>query len=126
MRRLDLRSPSVMSQHRVQRPEWTCRIDGENWPCPPARRQLRDIHKEDPDVLSRLLATLSMVAAVDLGTPSPALLYRRFVAWTLGSATRCRVCQRRGHDVLPGLPPRVFPCPKLAECDAQGQVTTGT
>jgi hypothetical protein len=112
MRSLYLRSPPVMREHRVQRPQWTCRIDDQDWPCESARRQLMDIHRDDPDVLTRLLATLVMVAAVDLGTPSPALLYRRFVAWTLGPATRCRVCLRRGHDVLPGLPPRVFPCPK--------------
>lgn len=113
-----------MSEHRVERPQWTCGIDGQDWPCELARKQLTEIHRAEPEILTRLTAMLAMIAAVDLGISSPAFLYRRFVAWTLDSTTRCRVCDRRGHDVLPGLPPRVFPCAKLIGQENQ-EVTTG-
>jgi hypothetical protein len=58
---------------------------------------------------------LMLTATNHIQTPAPATLYHRFVRWTLPKATTCRVCGKRGHDVLPGFPPRLFPCDKLHE-----------
>lgn len=59
------------------------------------------------------VVALMAAAATDLGVLRPAKLYRRFVAWTLPSGTRCRACRSHRHDLLPDIPPRLFPCPDL-------------
>jgi hypothetical protein len=56
------------------------------------------------------LMALARENAADAFGVAPARLYRRFVAWTLPKDNACRVCTRGGHDVLPGLPPCLFPC----------------
>jgi hypothetical protein len=88
---------------------WICLVDGENWPCRAARTALTRAYP-DPDVLSAHLAWLARVAADDLGLPSPAALYRRFVRWSLPAGACCPVCARAGHVPIAGLPPRLFPC----------------
>lgn len=78
-----------------------------------ARKLLVEAHRANPSALTVLMAWLTEPASHDLGLGTPAALFRRFVGWTLSPATRCRVCSSRAHDVLPGLPPRLFPCNKL-------------
>jgi hypothetical protein len=95
-------------EHRPLRPQWTCAGDGQPWPCPLARFILAR-HAPDPEALARHLLALLQAAGEDLGV-SPSRLYRRFAAWTLPDDTRCRACGRSGHDVLPQVPPRLFPC----------------
>lgn len=65
--------------------------------------------------LLTLITGIVLATARNLGLPSEATLYHRFVGWTLGRDRTCRVCGSRRHDVLPGLPPRLFPCDKLHE-----------
>jgi hypothetical protein len=61
---------------------------------------------EYPDPLPYLMGQ----ASAELWMTGPTRLYRRFVAWTLDKDAACRVCGKAGHDVLPGLPHRFFPC----------------
>jgi hypothetical protein len=60
--------------------------------------------------LARHMAWLQAAAALDLAIHEPASLYRRFVLWTSDEPGQCRRCGRSGHQALPGLPPRLFPC----------------
>lgn len=102
------------SEHRAERPLWTCAVDGLAWPCEAARHALRQQYSAaDPLTLAVHLSYLMGVAADDLSVSDQAKLYRRFVAWSLPADRACRVCGRRGHDVLPGVPPRLAPW-----CDA--------
>jgi hypothetical protein len=100
--------------HRPRRPEWTCVVDGENWPCATARRLMSEPHPDDPGKLALQMAQIMICAAEDLVPANPASLYKRFVAWTLPKGERCRVCQKRGHRFLLGIPPRMIPCPGAA------------
>jgi hypothetical protein len=95
-------------EHNLQRPQWTCHADGGDWPCELDRKLLREAYP-DADDLARYMLGLVVQAALELGVPE-AKLYRRFVAWTLPEGRVCRVCGRAGHDVLAGVPPRLFPC----------------
>jgi hypothetical protein len=79
----------------------------ETWPCRAARTALTEAVTSD--VLIERLLWLMATAEVDLKV-APAHLYRRFVGWNFPDGTACRVCGRAGHDVLPGQPPRLFPC----------------
>lgn len=112
--------PVVCDGHTPKRPLWTCQLCGDAWPCRVVRKVLAEAHA-DPETLARRMLSLAEWAAGDLGMPSPALLYRRFVAWTLDKDHCCRVCGKRGHDVLPGVPPRYFPCDKLHEVNSRGR-----
>ncbi|HKT02027.1 MAG TPA: hypothetical protein VJT31_21070 [Rugosimonospora sp.] len=112
-------------EHQVRRPEWRCGTDGEEWPCDGARRLLGAAHRETPDALTRYLAHLMAQAASDLGVRSPTTLYRRFVGWSLGRSQVCRVCGRSGHDVVAGVPPRLFPCEDRLPARAPAQHASG-
>jgi hypothetical protein len=83
-------------------------VDGDDWPCELARKTLVEYHT-DQQALTRQLVHLMSLAADDLRV-GPARLCRRFMTWTLPNGMACRVCGRPGHDVLPGAPPRLFPC----------------
>lgn len=96
--------------HSVQRPQWTYVIDGDNWPCGPARKMTAEAYAGDPDGMVAYLARLMDQAAVDLGLDNPTRLYRRFIAWTLPDDQACRLCGKAGHDATPGMPPRLIPC----------------
>jgi hypothetical protein len=100
----------VTIEHQVSRPSWLCGTDGEAWPCESARKLLSEAYRGEPDRLVRYLAHFMAQAATDLGVPGPALLYRRFMGWTLGPGEVCRVCGRSSHTVVTGLPPRLLPC----------------
>lgn len=97
-----------MTDHRPQRPSWRCADCGEDWPCDWVRKDLAAHH--DPAVLVSHLGWLADRAAADLGLSTPAMLYRRFFAWTVGRDRICRICASPRHDVLPGLPLRMWPC----------------
>jgi hypothetical protein len=96
--------------HRPVHPGWTCALDGEPWPCPPARRALTDAYRDNPDELTTQMVGLLVRAADSLRSADRTPLYRRFVAWTLPEDHACRVCGRAGHDADPLLPPRLIPC----------------
>jgi hypothetical protein len=96
--------------HRVQRPQWTCVTDGEPWPCDPARTMMAKGWGDDTDALAGMLTVLMGQAADELHQSDPTRLYRRFVGWVYGSGHGCRICGKRGHDVIPGVPPRLVPC----------------
>lgn len=102
-----------MNEHQPYRPGWSCRTCRLQWPCEPARMTFREAYRHDPDGLTAHLLRLTGPAARDLGLPSEATLYHRFVGWTLHRDRTCRICGSRRHDVLPGLPPRLFPCSKV-------------
>jgi hypothetical protein len=97
-------------EHQVRRPEWLCGTDGGEWPCGGARKLLAEAYRDMPDALARYLAHFMDQAATDLGLSTPSVLYRRFLGCTLHPDEACRVCGRSGHTVVPGLPPRLFPC----------------
>jgi len=56
------------------------------------------------------MSWLMHAATKDLALPDPAKLYRHFVAWTANNPGPCGRCGKPGHQALPGLPPRLFPC----------------
>jgi hypothetical protein len=101
-------------EHQVRHPEWLCGTDGMEWPCDGARKLLAEAYQSDPDALTRYLAYFMVQAATDLGVASPAVLYRRFLGWTLARGEVCRVCGKAGHTVVAGLPPSVFPCDRIS------------
>ncbi len=96
--------------HQPSRPSWRCAEDGEPWPCSLARKQLREAFLDNEEELARHMAWLQVAAAQDLAIDEPARLYRRFVLWTSDEKTVCGRCGKPGHQALPGLPPRLFPC----------------
>ncbi|HEY2670916.1 MAG TPA: hypothetical protein VGJ07_11150 [Rugosimonospora sp.] len=96
--------------HGPIRPLWRCGSCLVDWPCNPVSDLLTRVHGDDREGLAGHLARLMAVAARELGSAGSAKLYKRFLGWTLDGDEVCRVCCRRGHDVLPGLPPRLFPC----------------
>jgi hypothetical protein len=96
-------------EHQAQRPQWTCVVDEYPWPCVPARKLLREAYQGNPMALTSHMSWLLNAASDDMGL-APGLLYKRFVRWTLDEKDCCRVCGKPGHDVVPGLPPRVGGC----------------
>lgn len=96
--------------HAPEREWWLCRACGSEWPCAPARAELEAAVTVD---LPGHMAHLMQLAAHDLGLSNqPSKLYRRFLHWLTegGKTQRCGRCGRVGHQALPGLPPRLFPC----------------
>ena len=88
-------------------PNWQCRSCGSDWPCEPARAELAAAVTAD---LVGHMGHLALVAAHDLGLDSqPAKLYKRFLGWLAGDGP-CIRCGHAGHQVLRGLPLRLFPC----------------
>jgi hypothetical protein len=107
--------------HRAQRPEWTCIVDSLPWPCADAQESLTGAYCGGELPLSIHMARLMAVAADDLRLDDPSLLYQRFVRWTVKEHDEdeqdgakheliCCRCGRKGHDLLPGVPLRLFPC----------------
>lgn len=104
---------------------WTCAIDGAQWPCTPARLALTAAYGRGSAELAAHLAALMAIAEQELVTLDRAGLYRRFLAWTRADGELCRVCGRRGHAVLPGLPPRLVPCEEVRELMPTGGSAAG-
>src|SRR5690349_3962456 len=98
-----------MGEHRLVCPQWTCAADGCLWPCELARKSLAEAY--DPVELVSAMAWLMARAAEELlPAGGPARLYGRFLGWTHGSDRVCRLCARRGHDAMSGVPVRLIPC----------------
>jgi hypothetical protein len=68
-----------MIEHHPSRPQWTCMVDGDDWPCELARKTLVEYHT-DQQALTRQLVHLMSLAADDLRV-GPARLCRRFMTW---------------------------------------------
>jgi hypothetical protein len=100
---------SPVTGHQPIRPQWTCSADADAWPCTLVRTVLTQYYRDDHQALARHMLLVVARAAEDLGV-GPASLYWRFVRWSLPSNSACRACGRSGHDVLPGVPPRLFGC----------------
>ncbi|WP_328384001.1 hypothetical protein OHQ88_07445 [Micromonospora zamorensis] len=73
--------------HIPLRPMWSCRADGQQWPCPDARLLLRADFDDNLSGLTIYLAGVFSEATQDLyhlnpyDGPSPHELFDRFVAW---------------------------------------------
>jgi hypothetical protein len=104
-----------MVWHRPVRPGWLCEVDGFEWPCAAAKRWLLGevVDPEDTTDLQYGLVSLMVMAEGELADVTVAELYHRFVAWAMARYEVCRVCESRGHSVLPVLPPRIVPCRKV-------------
>jgi hypothetical protein len=96
--------------HIPGRPSWRCQDDGDLWPCALGRKHLQELYGDDERALATHMAWLMVAAADDLTLPDPSKLYRRFVRWVHGAPLHCGRCHKNGHQALPGLPPRLFPC----------------
>ncbi|MDQ7910767.1 flavin reductase [Phytohabitans sp. ZYX-F-186] len=72
----------MSEQHVPRRPEWTCQVCGQEWPCPPARTMLAEEHVRDRVSLGVYMAVQLGHAAGELNCASSSELYRRFVEWT--------------------------------------------
>ncbi len=68
-------------EHVPQRPEWTCRVCADEWPCQPARDALSAEYADPIPALAIYLSLCLHDAARDLPDIAPADLYRRFLAW---------------------------------------------
>lgn len=68
------------AEHVPLRPQWSCRADGDPWPCEPAREQLRAEIAAAPVTLGYLYAQF-LQAVEDLpGVPVGDLIHR-FLGW---------------------------------------------
>lgn len=67
-------------EHLPDLPSWKCRLDGKDWPCAPARKQLASTL---PGTALAMYMTVQLgVAARDMPTAQPGDLYFRFLLWT--------------------------------------------
>jgi hypothetical protein len=98
----------MSGDHRPLRPEWDCDTCGHEWPCPGAKKLIADLYQGGQEELSLHMVQLMAWAAEDLSPTAPTKLYKRFVRWT--SEGPCRVCEKPGHDLIPGGPRRLVPC----------------
>lgn len=67
--------------HLAERPEWTCRVDGQPWPCPEAKKRLTAEFRNDLTGLRMYLAGHIHEIRTDLADQSPADLHRRLLGW---------------------------------------------
>ncbi|GAA1886110.1 hypothetical protein GCM10009687_63310 [Asanoa iriomotensis] len=97
--------------HRPSRPDWRCRVDGGQWPCPGARVELAARFTEDGAALAVFLVEHLFTASEDLfGTADgkPRLLADRFLFWA-----GCPTTTERALNVGPTVPetaPMVSAC----------------
>lgn len=103
----------MSTAHRVIRPLWMCAVDGQAWPCAPARTMILDLCGGRGTATQRHMAQLMAQTEAEIGVLDTGALYRRFVAWALAPGERCRVCESTQHAVIPGIPPRLVPCRDL-------------
>lgn len=80
----------IRRRHTPIRPLWPCRVDAQPWPCATARLVLVYRYGLDARALRVEMRRMLYVAAHDLhrldpaAVPSPADLFNRFIALTLG------------------------------------------
>ena len=101
--------------HNVNRPQWTCVVDGSRWPCAEARQALTEAYRADPAMLTHHMTALMVWAETELGVVNPATLFKRFVGWTVDTSEPCRVCGKSSHVVITGVPPRFQLCREIHE-----------
>lgn len=77
-------------EHVAERPSWRCRVDGEPWPCEPAKAALLREYKGFRVSLLLYLAACMAEAREDLAEQdsghAPANLTERFVSWATVAA----------------------------------------
>jgi hypothetical protein len=76
----------VKTQHIPDRPLWLCEVDGMDWPCKDARRELLEEFRDDRAGLGVYLTGLLYWAAWDLDGTDDATaerLFTRFLRWSL-------------------------------------------
>ncbi|MEV6596102.1 hypothetical protein AB0M36_04460 [Actinoplanes sp. NPDC051346] len=72
------------TDHLPARPSWDCLVCERSWPCANAREQLAVQYARFPSGLAIYMASTMYDAVEDLtasGSPTPADLYERFLAW---------------------------------------------
>ncbi|GGQ88008.1 hypothetical protein [Couchioplanes azureus] len=72
------------TDHLPARPSWDCLVCERSWPCANAREQLSVQYASFPSGLAIYMASTMYDAVEDLtaqGSPTPADLYERFLAW---------------------------------------------
>jgi hypothetical protein len=79
---LRLAQPGQLATHLGDRPTWTCRTCGADWPCGPARERLLREYESDPTSLAMLMWTHLEHFSLDQGAGPLAGAFDRFIAWT--------------------------------------------
>ena len=71
------------AEHMHVRPQWTCRICEQAWPCDSAKASLLAEYRAFPSLLKIYLSAQMYDALDDLTTNGevPPNLYERFLAW---------------------------------------------
>lgn len=72
------------TDHQPGRPSWDCTMCEHSWPCANAKSDLAAQFDRHPTGLAIYMASAMYDAVEDLtalGTPVPADLYDRFLAW---------------------------------------------
>ncbi|GIJ47567.1 hypothetical protein Val02_44530 [Virgisporangium aliadipatigenens] len=70
-------------EHTPRRPDWTCRVCAQPWPCPTRKNRLRAEHAEHPVRTGLFLAACARQAAEDLHAP-PEAMDDRMLHWLRG------------------------------------------
>jgi hypothetical protein len=74
--------------HTPERPTWTCKSCGDEWPCRQSRRQLLADYAEARIALYLYLASHFIAASADLGDDLAGTLHYRFLGWVRVDAER--------------------------------------
>jgi hypothetical protein len=72
---------TVSIEHVPERPSWDCRRCGKDWPCDPARDELRREYAEYPTVTAFYLSSQQHDYLDDTPDFSMDELYDRFFGW---------------------------------------------
>lgn len=67
--------------HGPSRPEWTCVVCAEPWPCLVRKRQLRELCQGDVRALVRYLGPYLSVARTEIEGATADEVTERFVGW---------------------------------------------
>jgi hypothetical protein len=70
------------AEHLPGKPSWDCLVDGQPWPCDPAREAMA--RSMGPTTLLTYLQVAFGEAAEDLPTTPAGELYERFLSWPQG------------------------------------------
>lgn len=68
--------------HAPDRPDWSCRACGQEWPCIVRKRQLKYLYQGNPVGLGNQLRVLLRQARDELPALAEEELAERFVRWT--------------------------------------------
>lgn len=69
----------AITEHLPRRPWWTCRACQLEWPCQPARNELRQ--RLTRRILGLFMGECMRAAINEMTAPEPGSLYERFLAW---------------------------------------------